>query len=78
MATNTHFYILNYIAKTHKVYNMWYRLQMWCFFVHESLKRDNKKENDEIKRCEITRKNWVSLWDAAVHLKLSVLKNSCQ
>ena len=29
---------------------MRYRLQTWFFFVYESLKRDNKKENDEIKK----------------------------
>ena len=36
---------------------MWYRLKAWCFFVHESLKIDNKKENDEREKCKITRKN---------------------
>ena len=30
-----------------------YRLQTWCFFMHESLKRDHEKESDEKKRkCE--------------------------
>ena len=28
---------------------MRYRLQTWCFFVVESLKGDNKKENDQVK-----------------------------
>ena len=27
------------------------------FFVHESFKRDNEKENDEIKKCKITKKS---------------------
>ena len=36
---------------------MRYRLQICCFYVYESLKRDSKKENDEIKKCKITRKN---------------------
>ena len=40
-----------------KVYNIRHRLQTWCFFVHESLKRDNKKEDDERKQCKITEKN---------------------
>ena len=59
MSTNKYFrhYIIHYITNTLKVYDMRYRLQMWCFFAHESLKRDNKKENDEIKKCEITRKS---------------------
>ena len=35
---------------------MQYRLKR-CFFVHESLKGDNKKEKDERKNCKITRKN---------------------
>ena len=35
---------------------MRYRLQICCFYVYESLKRDSKKENDEIKKCKITRK----------------------
>ena len=29
---------------------MRYRLQTRCFFVHKSLKRDNKKENNKIKK----------------------------
>ena len=59
MPTNTYFwyYVVHNIAKTLKVYDMWYRLQTLCFFEHESSKRDNKKEHDEIKKCEITRKN---------------------
>ena len=36
---------------------MRYRLKTLCFFVPESLKRDNKKENDKRKKCKITRKN---------------------
>ena len=36
---------------------MRYRLQTKCFLMHKSLKRDNKKENDQIKECGITRKN---------------------
>ena len=49
MSTNAYFqhYVIH--SKTFKVYNMRYRLQMLCFFVHKSLKRDIKKENDEIK-----------------------------
>ena len=31
---------------------MSYRLQTWCFFVHESLKRGHEKESDEKKKCE--------------------------
>ena len=56
-------YAINYIAKTLKVYDMRYRLQTWCFFVHKSLKRDNKKEDDEIKKCETTRKNQNLIFD---------------
>ena len=57
MSTNTYFrhYVIHYIAKTLKVYDMGYRLYTWCFFMHESLKRD-KKENDEKKKSKITRK----------------------
>ena len=29
---------------------MRYRLKMLCFLVHESLKRDNKEENAELKK----------------------------
>ena len=43
---------MHYIAKTLKVYDMQYRLQAPCFFVHESFKRDNTKENDEIKKMQ--------------------------
>ena len=59
MSTNTYFwhYVINYTAKSHKVYDVRYRLQMWCLTVHESLKRDNKKENDESKKCKIRREN---------------------
>ena len=60
MSINENFrhYVTYYIAKTLKVYDMQYCLQMWCLFVHKSLKRDNKKESDETKKkCEITRKN---------------------
>ena len=39
-----------YIARTLKVYNMQYRLQKQYFFMHQSLKRDDKKENDETKK----------------------------
>ena len=35
---------------------MLYRLKT-CFFMHESSQRDNKKENDAIKKCKITTKN---------------------
>ena len=59
MSSNTYFqhYVIHYIAKTLKVYHMLYRLQMRCFFVQKSLKRDNEKENNEFKKCEITIKN---------------------
>ena len=65
MFTNTYFqqYVIHYIVKTLKVYDMRYRLQTWCFFVHKSLKRDNKKEDDEIKKCETTRKNQNLIFD---------------
>ena len=65
MSTNTNFwhYIIRYIAKALKVYDVRYRLQTWCFFVHKSLKRDNKKEDDEIKKCETTRKNQNLIFD---------------
>ena len=43
---------MHYTAKTLKVYDMQYRLQASCFFVHESFKRDNTKENDEIKKMQ--------------------------
>ena len=48
MATNTYLqhYVIHCVAKTLKVYDMWYRLHKWCFFAHKSVKRDNKKEND--------------------------------
>ena len=54
MSTNTYFqhYVIHYIAKTLEVYDMGHRLQTWCFFMHESLKRVNKKENDEIKNVK--------------------------
>ena len=32
---------------------MRYRLETQCFFVYESLKRDTKKENDEIKNVKL-------------------------
>ena len=52
MSTNTYFrhHVVHYIAKALEVYYMWYTLQTWCFPVHGWLKRDNKKENDEIKK----------------------------
>ena len=56
---------------------MRYRL-LTCFFVHESWKRDNEKENDKIKNYKITRKLKDLLSDVAVYLKLSFLKNSSQ
>ena len=56
---------------------MRYRLQMWYFFVHKSLKRDNKKESYEIKKMSNNKKELkVNLWDDVVYLKLSFLKNS--
>ena len=70
-------YAINYIAKTLKVYDMRYRLQTRCFFVHKSLKRDNKKENNKIKKNN-EKELKVNLWDAVVYLKLSFLKNSSQ
>ena len=36
---------------------MQYRLKTLCFFVHESLKRDIKKENGERKKFKKMRKN---------------------
>ena len=52
---------------------------MWCFFVHEILKRDYKKENDEIKKKQNNEKELiVNLWDIVVHLKFSFLKQSRQ
>ena len=81
MSTNTYFrhYAIHYVAKTLKIYDMWYRLQQWCFFVHKSLKRDNKKENDEIKKMWNNKKELkVNLWDIAVYLKLLFLNNSSQ
>ena len=36
---------------------MGHRLKALCFFVHEGLERDIKKENDERKKCKIMRKN---------------------
>ena len=65
MSTKTyrHYAIHN---KTLKVYNMWYRLQTSCFLVHESLKRDNKKEHDEIKKMWNNEKELkFNLWYAA-------------
>ena len=81
MSINTYFwhYVIHNIAKTLKVYDMTYRLLMPCFFVHESLKRDNKKEHDEIKKMwNNEQESKVNLWDAAMHLMLSFLKNGCQ
>ena len=59
MSTDSYFWhdIIHYIAITLKVLHMQDRLKTWCFFEHKSLKRDNKRENDEIKKCEIARKN---------------------
>ena len=52
---------------------------MWYCFVDMSLKRDNKKENDEIKKIWNNKKEIkVNLWDDAVYLKLSFLKNDSQ
>ena len=54
---------------------MKYRLQMSCFFVHESLKRDNKKEHDEIKKMWNNEKeSKVNLWDAAYVFKVIILE----
>ena len=36
---------------------MRYRLWTLRFFVHESLKRDNKEENYERKKCKVMRNN---------------------
>ena len=33
-----------------------YRLQSWCFFVHESFKRGHEKESDEKKKNVKNRK----------------------
>ena len=35
---------------------MQYRLQKQYFFMHQSLKRDDKKENDEIKKMRNNQK----------------------
>ena len=81
MSINTYFwhYVIHNIAKTLKVYDMRYKLLMSCFFVHESLKRDNKKEHDEIKKMwNNEQESKVNLWDAAMYLMLSFLKNGCQ
>ena len=80
MFTNIYFrhYVIHHIAKTLKIYDMRYRLQTWCFFVHKSLKRDNKKENDEIKNVKCKKELKVNLWDAFTCLKWSFLKNSSQ
>ena len=78
---NTYFlhYVIHCIANPLKVYEMQYRLKAWCFFVHQSLKRDNKKENDEIKKMWNYEKELkVKPWDAAVSSKLFFLKNSSQ
>ena len=70
---------MHYIAKTLKVYDMQYRLQASCFFVHESFKRDNTKENDEIKKMQNNEKELkVNLGYARVYLKLSFLKSKSQ
>ena len=77
MPTNTHsqHYVIHYIAKTLKVYNMRSRLQTWCFFVHNSLKRDNKKESDEIKKMWNNEKELkFNLWDAVFYLKIFLEK----
>ena len=82
MSTNTYFrhYVIYYIAKTVKVYDMWYRSQTWCFFVYKSFKRDDKKQSDEMKKKRWNNEKYlkVNLWDAAVYLMLSFLKNSSQ
>ena len=81
MSTNTLFWhhVVHYIAKAPEVYYMRYRLQTWCFPVHGWLKRDNKKENDEIKKIWNNQKELkVNFWDAFMYLKLSILKNSSQ
>ena len=45
-----------------------------------SLKRDNKKENDEIKKKKENKEKELKdlLWDNVVYLKLSFLENSIQ
>ena len=77
MSTNTYFwyYVVHNIAKTLKVYDMWYRLQTLCFFEHESLKRDNKKTRWDKKMWNNEKELKANLWDAAMYLKLSFLKN---
>ena len=59
MSTNKYFrhYVMHYIAKTLKIHHVRYRSHTRRFFVHQSLKRDNKKKNDEIKKWEITKNN---------------------
>ena len=47
--------------------------------MHKSLKRDNKKENDEIKKFWNNKKELkLDIWKDVVYLKLSFLKNSSQ
>ena len=48
---------IHQIVKSLKVDGIRYRLQTSCLIVHKSFKRDNKKENDEIKNEKIKRKN---------------------
>ena len=77
MSVNTYFwhYVIHYIAKTLKVYDVRYRSQARYFFVDKSLKRDNKKENDEIKKTWNSEKELkVNLWDAVAYLKIFLEK----
>ena len=80
MSTHTYFrhYLIDYIAKTLKIYDMQYRSQTWCFFVYKGLIRDNKKENDEIKNWNNKNELKVNLWDAVVYLKLPFLNKNLQ
>ena len=62
-----------------KIHDIRLRLQTWYFFMHKSLKRDNKKENNEIKKIWNNKKELkLDIWKDVLYLKLSFLKNSSQ
>ena len=46
--------------------------------MHDSLKRDNNKENDERKNVKNEKELKDLLWDVAAYFKLSFLKNGSQ
>ena len=53
---------------------MRYRLETCCFFVYESLKRDAKKENDEIKNVKLREKIKTSYLRCCCVFKVIILK----